>query len=55
MSRKMLTKDKFFTIPVASTEDPRISGNPLNLKRKTMAFLLQKLPYLCSASSIKYE
>jgi hypothetical protein len=48
ISRKMLTKDKFFTIPVASTEDPRISGNPLNLTKKNngLPFTEAALPLL---------
>jgi hypothetical protein len=30
-SQKMITKEHFFTIPLASHEDPRISNHPLNL------------------------
>jgi hypothetical protein len=31
VSSKMITKETFFTIPSASTQDPRSSNHPLNL------------------------
>jgi hypothetical protein len=31
ISNKMITKDDFFTIPLATSEDPRVRGHSLNL------------------------